>query len=224
MSGSKGRAEVLRAQLEQDIVTGTLRPGTRLDEMSLTTRFGVSRTPVREALRQLASIGLVELRPHRGALVATIGIRQLMEMFETMAGLEGLCAGLAARRLTVPERREIEDIHETCARIIRQGHPDAYYDANVGFHEKIYAGAHNHFLADQTRALRNRLAPYRRLQLRLHNRLNASFCEHGEILDAILRGDETQAEKLMQKHLSVQGDRFNDLIANLPEDMLRPAV
>ncbi|TCS63402.1 GntR family transcriptional regulator [Varunaivibrio sulfuroxidans] len=224
MSGAKIRAQVLRAQLEQEIITGALRPGTRLDEMSLTVRFGVSRTPVREALRQLASIGLVELRPNRGALVATIGIRQLMEMFETMAGLEGLCAGLAARRLTPQERRDLREIHDTCARLAHQGAPDEYYAANVRFHETIYGGAHNGYLADQTRALRNRLAPYRRLQLRQHNRLHASFGEHAEILDAIVSGDDACAEKLMQKHLTVQGDMFNDLIANLPEDMLRPAI
>ncbi len=94
------RAEALREQLEQDIVTGHFKPGERLDEQSLATRFGVSRTPIREALMQLASTGMVELQPRRGAFVASLSLREVLERFETMAALEGMCGALAARRIT----------------------------------------------------------------------------------------------------------------------------
>ena len=94
------RADALRDQLEQDIVTGALRPGERLDEQSLAVRFGVSRTPIREALMQLASGGLIELQSRRGAFVASLSLREVIERFEVMAALEGACGALAARRLT----------------------------------------------------------------------------------------------------------------------------
>src|SRR3546814_18041549 len=96
---SKSRKDLLAERLEEDIVSGRFAPGERLDEVSLATSFGVSRTPVREVLQRLASSGLVELRPRRGAIVAQISIGRLVEMFEVMAELEGMCGRLAARRM-----------------------------------------------------------------------------------------------------------------------------
>src|SRR5687767_2903649 len=98
------RAEALRDQLEQDIVTGALRPGERLDEQGLATRFGVSRTPIREALMQLATTGLVTLHQRRGAFVTSLNLKDIIERFEVMAALEGACGSLAARRITDEER------------------------------------------------------------------------------------------------------------------------
>src|SRR5437763_14633964 len=95
-SGRQTLAETLRSQLADEIVRGVLQPGATLDETDLARRFAVSRTPVREAIRQLAASGLIETRPHRGSAVARPDTRQLTAMFETMAELEGLCAGLAA--------------------------------------------------------------------------------------------------------------------------------
>ena len=105
------RTEMLRLQLADDIVSGLLAPGQPLDEQELARRFGVSRTPVREAIRQLAASGLVEVRPHRSALVALPSPRQLHDMFEAMAELEALCAGLSARNMTAAERRGLEELH-----------------------------------------------------------------------------------------------------------------
>ena len=102
-------------ELEQDIVTGALRPGERLDEQSLAARFGVSRTPIREALMQLASAGLIELQPRRGAFVASLSLRDVIERFEVMAALEGACGALAARRITEGERLALLEAHEACA-------------------------------------------------------------------------------------------------------------
>src|SRR5688500_16243064 len=94
--GTMRRADRLRDQLEQEIVTGILRPGERLDEQGLAARFGVSRTPIREALMQLASAGLVELQARRGAFVASMSLKDVLERFEVMATLEGMCGALAA--------------------------------------------------------------------------------------------------------------------------------
>src|SRR5207245_11006201 len=98
------RAEELRLQLADEIVRGVLRPGAPLDETDIARRFNVSRTPVREALRQLAASGLIDARAHRGAVVARPSIERLTGMFEAMAELEALCAGLAAERMLPAER------------------------------------------------------------------------------------------------------------------------
>src|SRR5471032_3512747 len=106
------RAEELRLQLADDIVRGALPPGAALDETEIARRFNVSRTPVREALRQLVASGLVDARAHRGAVVARPSIERLTGMFEAMAELEALCAGLAAERMLAVDRHKLEAIHE----------------------------------------------------------------------------------------------------------------
>src|SRR5664279_6485642 len=106
------RAEELRLQLADEIVRGVLPPGSALDETDIARRFSVSRTPVREALRQLAASGLVDARAHRGSVVARPSIERLTGMFEAMAELEALCAGLAAARMPAAERHRLEAIHE----------------------------------------------------------------------------------------------------------------
>src|SRR5260370_27426637 len=102
------RAEELRLQLADEIVRGALAPGSPLDETDIARRFSVSRTPVREALRQLAASGLVDARAHRGAVVARPSIERLTGMFEAMAELEALCASLAAERMAPGERPPLE--------------------------------------------------------------------------------------------------------------------
>ena len=212
----------LRASLEEEIVTGKLAPGSRLDEVSLARRFGVSRTPIREALFELRSAGLVDIRPHRGATVARISPTRLLEMFEVMAELEGMCARLATRRLSDRERARLEEAHRACAEAAETGDLDAYYRRNEQFHEIIYDGCHNQFLSEQTRNLRRRLQAYRRLQLRVRDRLAASLREHGRIVEAILAGDEAGAEARLRDHVIIQGERFGDLLAVLRD--LQPAI
>jgi DNA-binding GntR family transcriptional regulator len=208
------RADALREQLEQDIVTGTLRPGERLDEQGLAARFGVSRTPIREALMQLATAGLVTLQPRRGAFVASLSLKEIIERFEVMAALEGACGALAARRITDEERRELLEAHEACAREASGGSSDAYYYANERFHHVIYEASHNAFLAEQARQLHGRLKPYRRLQLRARSRVASSLDEHQEVVDAILAGDGGKAERLLRDHILIQGERLGDFIAS----------
>jgi DNA-binding GntR family transcriptional regulator len=216
MSESKrSRTQVLRDALEDDIVRGLLKPGERLDEGGLTQRFGVSRTPIREALQQLAAIGLVEMIPKRGAFVARVGLPQLVEMFEVMAELEGMCARLAARRITQPETEALQRALEACQQAAEHGDSDAYYYENERFHECIYRASHNGFLVQQTRQLQTRLKPYRRLQLRVRNRVNRSLEEHRDIVDAIMTGDESRAEASIEQHIKIQGERFADFVASV---------
>jgi DNA-binding GntR family transcriptional regulator len=108
----KTLAEELRLQLADEIVRGVLKPGVALDETELARRFEVSRTPVREAIRQLAASGLVESQAHRGAVVARRSEERLIGMFEAMAELEAMCAGFAAERMTGAERHALEAVHD----------------------------------------------------------------------------------------------------------------
>ena len=205
----------LRDEIENGIVTGTLAPGSRLDEVQLASRFGVSRTPIREALMQLGAIGLVEIRPRRGAVVVDPGPNRIYEMFEVMAELEGMAGSLAARRYTEEDRAKLVAAHAKCELSATSGDTDAYYYDNEIFHHAIYEASHSGFLFDQCSALHRRLRPYRRLQLRVRNRMKVSYGEHDGIIEAILAGEAEKARGLLRSHIAVQGDRFGDLIASL---------
>lgn len=205
----KTRTEALRLQLADEIVSGALEPGTPLDEQELAARFGVSRTPVREAIRQLSASGLVSVRPHRGAVVALPTPRQLNDMFEAMAELEGLCAGMAARNMTVAERHALEALHEELRVLVREGDPLRYHEKNEAFHTAIYAGSHNSYLADITLMTRTRVAPFRRAQFRAAGRLSGSYEEHDLVVQAIMRGDQAGASEAMRNHIGVVRDAFH---------------
>ena len=207
------RTRDLRQVIEDEIVEGHLALGARLDEAQLAARFGVSRTPIREALLQLAVSGLVETKPRRGTLVSAPEPHHLLAMFETMAEIEATCGRLAARRLTPTDGKALEAALTACA--AASADCEAYYAENYVFHGLIYRATHNGFLADQALTLHRRLAPYRRLQLRVRQRLPQSLAEHRGIVEAILAGDETAAADRLRQHVLVQGDRFADLVAGL---------
>ncbi len=209
------RATQLRDLIEDDIASGRFLPGERLDELALAHRFNVSRTPIREALRSLSQTGLIDIRPHRGAVVAIIAPAQVIEMFEVMAELEAMCGRLAARRLTPATRTAILTGYKACAEAAAGDDTDAYYYANEGFHAAIYAAAGNVFLANEAGRLQRMLQPYRRLQLRVRNRMAVSLAEHKAIITAIETGDAESAATSLRNHVTVQGERFSDLLASM---------
>jgi DNA-binding GntR family transcriptional regulator len=197
----KTLAEELRLQLADEIVRGALAPGAALDETELAHRFHVSRTPVREAIRLLTASGLVEVRAHHAAVVARPSPEQLAGMFEVMAELEALCAGYAAERMTNVERRALEDSHEELRVIIHSGDPQRYHEINEAFHNSIYIGAHNNYLAELTLSTRARVQPFRRAQFRNLGRLAKSHIEHDRVVQAILRGEQGIASSVMYAHI-----------------------
>lgn len=210
-------SDTLREKIEEQIATGTLPPGSSLDEATLVEQYGVSRTPVREALIQLAAEGLIEIRPRRGAVVTSIGPTRLSEMFEVMGELEAMCARLAARRMSDAERKVLQTAHEACENARIKEDSDAYFYCNEEFHSAIYAGSHNAFLIEQASQLQRRLRPYRRLQLRVRDRMGTSFKEHQGVVLAINAGDAEAAAQALRSHVVVQGERFADLMASLRE-------
>lgn len=208
-------AQRLKQRIEDEIVSGELALGSRLDENQLATRFGVSRTPIREALLQLAATGLIQTKPRRGAIVSAPEPHLLLAMFETMAEIEAACGRLAARRLTADDASALQTALSGCRDAMAAEDAEAYYAENYVFHTVVYRASHNAFLAEQALTLHRRLAPYRRLQLRVRQRVPQSLAEHAAIVAAILAGDATQAADALRSHVIVQGDRFTDLVADL---------
>jgi DNA-binding GntR family transcriptional regulator len=204
-------AEEIRRRLADRIISGALSPGTALDESQLAAEFAVSRTPVREALRLLAASGLVDQKPHAKALVAKPDEEQLAGMFEVMGYLEALCAGLSAVAMTKTERDALDALHIEMSARVREGDAARYAEANDIFHTAIYEGAHNAYLADITRSTRQRLQPFRRAQFGELGRLLKSHAEHELIVEAILRGDRSEAEASMRRHISIVGDAVQRL-------------
>ena len=210
---NRSRVQRVRDVLEEDIVNGRMAPGDQVHLEALVQRFGVSRTPVREALQQLEASGLVVVVPKRGTYVARVGMPELIQMFEVMAELEALCASLAARRVQPPALGEIMAAHAACEREAGSLDANAYYYANELFHQLIYQACGNPFLVQQTTMLKNRLKPYRRLQLRLRNRINQSLEEHRQIVSALQQGDSDTAARVARDHVLIQGQRFTDLMS-----------
>lgn len=214
-------SEDLRADLEDMIVSGALPPGTRIDEVELASRFKVSRTPVREALKALGAIGLLDMRPRHGVTVAAISIPILLEMFELMAALEGLCAKLAARRAQREEKVALRAVHARLVAALGTGTPEQFYAINHEFHDGLYDASHTHFLAAQTRSLRKRVAVYRRHVTFQPGRMAATIGEHERILQAIEGGEADAAFRAASEHVTLLGDDMADFIASLPPAFTR---
>ena len=211
MSGTT--VDKLAESIAEAILSGEFAPGSRLDEQNLAQRHAVSRTPVREAIRQLAATGLIVLRPRRGAIVAQVTPAQLEELFVAMAELEATCARLAALSMAPTERRRLQALHERMGQLAQLADATAFADANDLLHSMIYTGSHNAVIADATNALRRRLAPFRRAQFHLEGRLPRSFSEHDAVVAAIVRGDARAAHEAMLHHVTLVEESFEELCA-----------
>ncbi len=194
-------SERIRNALTDEIASGSLAAGAALDEQHLADRFGASRTPVREALRQLAVSGLVDMRPRRGVVVTRLTPERVMDMFETTAEVEAMCVRLATFRITPMERSRLLDLHDASAAMVAAGDVDAYDGFNRDFHELIYAATHNSFMAEQVLAIRTRLSAFRRTQLMQFDRIHSSRAEHASILAAMAEGDGDLAARRMRAHM-----------------------
>lgn len=211
-------AKGVRDLIEEAILTMRYAPGERLDEARLADEYSVSRTPVREALKQLAENGLIEIRPRRGAIVSNPQLHEILEIFEVMSELEGAAGARAAKRLTHDDKTDLIAAHEQCKIASESQDSDRYYYDNEAFHQVIYKASHCNFLAEQCNAIHRRLRPYRRMQIRVHNRMRTSIDEHEQIVVAIINGDSEAARALLIGHIAIQGDRFNDLLSTIPNN------
>lgn len=209
------RSDIIANQIEELIFDGTFRNEERLDEVQLSERFAVSRTPVREALLRLAQSGLVEHRPRRGVFVKQPGPIALMEMFEVMAELEATAARFAAHRISDTAIGELKTANQRCNAAVEGQDPEQYYRENEQFHAILYRESGNSFLEQECLRLQRRLQPFRRTQLRLRGRLRQSMKEHEQIVSALEDGDAPQAAEAIRAHVAVQGEKFHHLMASL---------
>ena len=209
------RTEILLSEIEKLIVNGSMVPGQRLDEMVLAKKYGVSRTPVREAIRALIAIGLVQNTGKQGSQVAKLSISMLIEMFELMAVLEGMCAQLAARRATKNQLFEMQKTHELLEKTFEKGTHKEFYNVNLQFHDLLYNASHTQYLAEETLRLRRRLSPYRMRVTFQPGRMNSTLEEHNKILIAIKKGESELAKNEAISHLRLIGNDLEDFIASV---------
>ncbi|MEU1520020.1 GntR family transcriptional regulator [Streptomyces sp. NPDC005811] len=190
-------------ELRQMIITGELAPRSSLSEMALSETFGVSRTPIREALKQLQIEGLVEVRPRVGTFVAVPSRREITELFQMKELLEGAAARLLALRGAVPETVRLQDNMREADEAVRAGDTDRYAQLVHEFHDLIVTGADNTKLEAHYRTLMNQLAYSRlvRTSLAQPGRLSESDHEHHRVVDLILAKDGDGAERVMREHV-----------------------
>lgn len=218
MSVKSTLVDRVRESLADAILSGRLEAAARLDEASLARRYEVSRTPVREALRELAALGLVETRPHASAVVARLALARLADMFEAVAELEAVCARLSALKMTAAERYRLEELHLRCGSLVHSGNAELYHTANIDFHAAIRTGCHNPALEGAMATLRRRFAPLSRVQFRGDGRLAESHLEHDEVVRAILRGNAERAFQSMRRHVAGVEHAFEEYIGALAHD------
>ncbi len=200
--------------LEDDILSGRLHPGTRLDEQALAKRFEVSRTPVREALRHLASSGLVDIKRNQGATVMELTTRKVVEMFQVLAELEGLAARLCARRMTRADIEALRIENDICCKKADQDDQTGFIQANNAFHDVILRCAQNQYLYEEALKLGKRLNPYRRYVTH-PRRMRDSCDDHGRLLQAIESGDGELADKMMREHVALIAEGAADVVVAL---------
>lgn len=193
-------ADRLRAQIYHN----ELKPGDAIDEPALCKRYGISRTPLREALKVLSSEGLIELIPHKGSFVRSMDIAELNELFPVMAVLEGLCAREAVENCTEEELRRLESMHEKLEKHAANAEVDDYYEQNFVFHQAIQDLAGNRTLQRIIGDLRKVLRLARHTQLTIPGRLAASINEHRNIMLAFHTHDPDLADRNMKTHLFEQ--------------------
>lgn len=211
-----GRAADIRATLQDEIESGKLPPGAPLDERALAARFEVSRTPVREALQQLAARNLVRIAPRQGVTVSRLSIGNVRAMLEFISELEALTAKLAARRVDNELSHRLDETLARCQEAAISGGTAEYTLANALFHEAIYAGSRNEYLAEQVRLARRMIQRYRVRDFQNKQHIAKSLQDHLKIARAIQAGDEALAAQIMQQHVPVGSSGFSEFLATVP--------
>ena len=190
-------------KLADDIIAGVILPGQKLEEKAIAEQFNVSRTPVRDAFRQLEGTGLIETRAHRGATVIDLNTEQLADIFEALGEIEALCAKLSAQRMSSMERKRLENLHEQSKAPNDSKDEKQYSDLNEQIHKAIHDGSQNETLQALSADLWQRLAPFRRaFFFQRDDRMARSHDEHDEVIDAILSSDTEKAFSAMRSHVA----------------------
>lgn len=215
-------SEQIRSRVEEAISSGQWLPGDAIDEGALAQEFGVSRTPIREALLQLQAQGWVSSQPRGGMTVAKMNLQQLLSLWELLAELEGVAARLACERMSEAEMDDLRAHHNASEVVVEADDLQGWQQANLEFHERIYRGARNPFLRQEVQRIRFRTGVYRRHAFAALGRLRASFDQHQRIVDDFSARRASQAAAHMVDHMRPGRDArsLNDFVMNLPESLL----
>jgi len=207
-------ASLVLRELERRILGGEFACGTKLNEAELAAELGVSRGPIREAFRALEQSGLVTTEKNRGVFVRQVSIEEANEIYEVRAALEGMIGRLAARRITPDQVAKIRAVVKQMHAVSRTRDAAAYYPLNVEFHELLAEAAGNRTLIANYRRVVNELNLYRRETLeRSSENIPASTRDHEAIVEAVARGDEALAERLLHEHVITSRERLHRALA-----------
>ena len=198
---SKSLEESVYHQLEEEILTGALKPQESLGEIALSRRLGVSRTPIRGALHRLEREGLVEISPNRGAVVIGVSGEDLVDIYKIRMRLEGLASREAAAKISPEELSRLREATELSEFYIAKKDAEHLKELDTEFHSIIYRASGNRLLNTVLSDLHRSIKAYRKLSLSVADRLEASTREHREILSAIERGDADEADRLTEEHI-----------------------
>lgn len=206
----------IAAALEEDLEMGRLPPGAPLDERGLAERFGVSRTPVRQALQQFVEQGLVQVLPRRGAVVASVSVAELMMLLEFLAELESICARFACRRITRAQRADFVEAHAEGAAAAEADDVHAYARANKRYHGVLYAACNNIYVVEQILRVRRRTNTYAIKRFEQVGRLRDSHAEHDAVVRALLEGDAEGCGRAMAVHILEGARGMIEIVAAMP--------
>jgi DNA-binding GntR family transcriptional regulator len=195
-------ARRIEQALLEEISVGALEPGQRLDEVGLATRFGASRTPVREALSRLTAQGVLVQGEKRGVFVAQFSREELGQVFEAMHEIEAACARIVSQRLNLLSRSEIEAAQLECVRAAESGDRMAYLRANEQFHLAIYRATGNPYMAEIAIEFRQRTGPFRAKKFANREDLLASAKSHEDLINDIFSEDSATASRSMRDHMT----------------------
>jgi DNA-binding GntR family transcriptional regulator len=204
-------ASIVQDKIATEIASGVFAPGMHLEENELASRYRVSRTPIREALRELASLGAVEIKARRGVLVADVGGERLVMLLEAVADLEASCARYAAERMSEGQCAELKALHRTISKAVKAGDPASFDRDNLQFHRMIHVASGNTILSDAVGQMRRRILPYTRAEL-ISNReqLAIAYSEHEAIVRAIESKNGELAFHTTRAHVVAAGQLIED--------------
>ena len=196
--------EVIFDTLREAIIVGELKPGERLMEVQLAEKMGVSRTPVREAIRMLELEGLVEMLPRKGAHVAELSVKDIVDVLEVRASLDGLATSLASVRITDDEIKVLKQIHSQFVNYVEKDNLQGAIKKDVEFHELIYRSSRNDRLIQIINNLRERVQRFRVIYLKDFMSSKDLIKEHIDIIESITGKDVMASQKAAELHIKNQ--------------------
>lgn len=196
--------DVIFETLRKAIITGEIKPGERLMEVAIAEQMGVSRTPVREAIRRLEAEGLVTMVPRKGTHVSELSSKDIIDVLEVRGALDKLATGLAAKRIKPQQLRALESIHKQYIAFVEKENIEGAVRKDIEFHDAIYAASGNSRLIGVLSTLKEHIYRFRVIYLRDMDIAEHVEQEHRQILDALKEGNEQLAAELAEKHIKSQ--------------------